>query len=123
MEISTMDFYIIMLLACLPIFAYQIKLSLFPEAKGNIVKFDSVATCFERCGNISEDMDIDIADLEKRSGRMSVGVTVKLENGKVVEAIVSPCNICMEKFTIGTKVAVNMVNGEYQVHPLMWGGA
>ncbi len=123
MEISSMDFYWLMLLACLPIFAFQIKLSLFPEAKGNIVKFDSVATCFEKCGNIGEDMEIDIADIEKRSGRMSVGVTIRLDDGREVEAIVSPCNVCMEKFTIGTKVAVNMVNGEYQVHPLIWGGA
>ncbi|MDY6966575.1 MAG: hypothetical protein SVM80_11540 [Halobacteriota archaeon] len=122
MEINTMTFYLLMLVATLPLFAFQLKLSMFPEARGSIVKFDSVAACFERCGMVDDNMELDLDDIKRRSGKMSVGVRVRLEDGNEVEAIVSPCNICLEKLTVGSKVAINKINGEYQVHPLMWGG-
>ncbi len=119
MELTMMTVYWLMLIACLPLFIFQLKLSMFPQAKGRIVDFDSVAICLGKCGDMT-DRVIDTTELKEKKGRLSVGVKVMLDDGQEIEAITSPCTICMEKFRIGTKVAINKINGEYQVHPLMW---
>lgn len=122
MDLNMMTLYWLMLIACLPIFIFQLKLSAFPQNKGNIVGFDSVAICLGKCGDIKEmeGMVIDPADLKEKAGRLHVGVKVMLDSGEEIEAITSPCTICMERFRIGTKVAINKINGQYQVHPLIW---
>lgn len=122
MELSAMTFYWLMFALCLPIFVFQLKLSMFPQAKGSITGFDSVAICLGKCGDIKDMKDtvIDTSDLKEKTGRLSVGVKVMLDSGEEIEAITSPCTICMERFRIGTRVAINKINGKYQVHPLIW---
>lgn len=108
---NAMDFYWMMLIIFVPLSILQLRLSLFPDAKGSIVRVHDYVSCYE-CGT-----------LKRKIGHSSIDVTVKLDDGGEVEAIVSPCNICMERFTTGSRVAVNKINGTYQVHPLIWGDA
>ena len=73
------------------------KLMLYPGNKGVVVEFEDMSP--KACNTCRS----------TKLGRMSITVKVKMNDGEIVEAEISPCTICMEKIRIGSRVGVTKV--------------
>lgn len=86
-------------------FLIQIKLMLFPQMKGVIVEFENYANC-DSCRG-------------KNKGKMSVPVKVRTDKGKIIDAELSICTICLNKIQIGSKIGVTKIGSRNIGLPLM----
>jgi hypothetical protein len=93
--------YILLLFIGAIFMLYQLKLMLFPQMKGVVVAFEDMSPA--RCKTCRSTF----------RGRMSVAVKVRTDNGKIIDAELSPCTICLEKIRKGSRVGVTKVGSRY----------
>jgi hypothetical protein len=89
--------YIILLAIGAVLFILQFRLMFFPTWKGQIIAFEDLSA--ESCKSCSG----------RKSGRTSIEIKVKTDDGEIITAEVSACNICLNKLTIGSRVGVTKV--------------
>ncbi len=93
--------YIVLLLIGGFFFFLQIKMMLFPQYKGEIVEFENI-------------IDADCKTCNSRTkGKMSLPIKVKTDDGEIIEAEVSCCTVCIEKFKVGSRVGVTKIGNRY----------
>lgn len=77
--------------------AYQLKLTLFPDTRGEIIGFENPISG----GNC--------VSCSIQRGRMSVPVRVKTDSGEIMVAEIAPCSLCLNKLNVGSKVAISQM--------------
>lgn len=83
----------------------QIKLMLFPQIKGIIIEFENYASCNSCRG--------------KNKGKMGIPIKVKTDDGRIIDAELSICTICLNKLNIGSRIGITKVGSRYIAMPLM----
>jgi hypothetical protein len=81
-------------------FFMQIKMMLFPQYKGEIIEFEDI-------------VDSNCNACNRNKGRMSLPVKVKTDEGEIIEAEISCCTVCIEKFKVGSRVGVTKIGNRY----------
>jgi hypothetical protein len=78
-------------------FIFQLKMMFFPHYKGKIVEFGEI-------------FDGDCSSCRgKRKGKTSIPVKVETDSGKIIDAEISSCTMCMEKIGLGSRIGVTKV--------------
>ena len=86
--------YIILLALGGVLFLLQFKIMFFPTWKGKIIEFEDLSA--DSCTSCRS----------TKKGRSTIEIKVKTDNGDIIEAEVSPCNICMNKLRLGSRIGV-----------------
>jgi len=92
--------YISLLLVGGLLMLYQFKLMFFPQAKGEIVGFESM---------FPEGEDCKACRSKKLRGKMSLGVRIRTDDGREVDAEISHCTVCLEKLDKGSRVGITKI--------------
>jgi hypothetical protein len=92
--------YIALLLVGGFFFFMQIKMMLFPQYKGEIIEFEDI-------------IDKDCKACNRNKGKMSLPIKVKTDSGEIIEAEISCCTVCIEKFKVGSRVGVTKIGNRY----------
>ena len=76
------------------LFLLQFKLMFFPTWRGKIIEFEDLSA--DSCTSCRS----------TNKGRSSIEIKVRTDNGEIITAEVSPCNICMNKLRLGSRIGV-----------------
>jgi len=99
--------YIILLVIGGLLFLIQFKFMFFPTWKGSIIEFEDLSG--DSCNSCKS----------TKSGRASLEVKVKTDDGEIIDAEVSPCTICMNKLCTGSRVGVSKIGSRNIAQPMI----
>jgi hypothetical protein len=86
--------YIILLAIGGFLFLLQFKIMFFPTWKGRIIEFEDLSE--ENCKSCRG----------RKSGRTTIEIRVRTDDGEIIPAEVSACTICLNKLHLGSRVGV-----------------
>jgi hypothetical protein len=98
--------YIILLTIGGILFLIQFKYMFFPTWKGRIIKIHELNP--EDCTSCRS----------TKFGRASMDVSVKTEDGEIIQAEISPCTICLNKLQPGSSVGVSKIGTRNIAQPI-----
>jgi hypothetical protein len=98
--------YIILLALGGILFLVQFKYMFFPTWKGKIIEFQDLnADNCKSCKN-------------SKLGKSSLDIKVRTEDGKIIDAEISPCTICLNKLSLGSRVGVSKIGARNVAQPV-----
>ena len=82
-------------------FVMQLRMMFFPQVKGEIIEFESIFN--KDCKGCRG----------TRGGKTSYPIKVKTDEGQIISAEISPCTVCIEKISVGTRIGVTKVGDRH----------
>jgi hypothetical protein len=98
--------YIILLAVGGILFLIQFKYMFFPTWKGKIIEIHELNE--ENCTSCRS----------TKFGRASLDVSVRTDDGEIIEAEISPCTLCLNKLHNGSPVGVSKIGSRNIAQPL-----
>ncbi len=98
--------YIILLVIGGILFLIQFKYMFFPTWKGRIIEFQDLNA--ENCKSCKT----------SKLGKSSLNIKVRTEDGKIIEAEISPCTICLNKLSLGSCIGVSKIGTRNVAQPV-----
>ncbi len=93
--------YVILLVIGAFLFLLQFKIMFFPTWKGSIIEFEDLSA--NSCSSCRS----------TKKGKSTIEIKVKTDDGEIIDAEISQCNICLNKLRPGSRVGVTKMGSRY----------